>query len=82
MLQTESNSFKRKFSTLERDTANLEHKTQSKTVGAEVLFQKIRTVECINRILSKGNDKLTDRMSLQEGNIHTMKIMFKRHYLY
>ena len=53
------------------------HKTQSMTVCAKALLERIRTVECINRTLSKGYDRLTDRMSLQEGNIHPIKIMCK-----
>ena len=47
------------------------------TVSAETLFKRIRTVEIINKTLSKGYDRLTDRMSLQEGNMHAMKIMSK-----
>ena len=46
-------------------------------VGAETLLERIHTVECINRTLSKGYDRLTDRMSLQEGNIHAIMIMCK-----
>ena len=60
-----------------KDTANLTNKTQSMTEGAETLPQRIRTVECINQTLLKCHDRLTDRMSLQEGNMHLMKIMFK-----
>ena len=60
-----------------KDTANLTNKTQSMAEDAETLFERIRTVECINRILLKCYDRLTDRMSLQEGNVHPMKIMFK-----
>ena len=33
--------------------------------------------KCINWTLSKGYDRLTDRMSLQEGNMHAIKIMSK-----
>ena len=35
--------------------------TQSMTEGAEILSERIHTVECINQTLSKGCDKLTDR---------------------
>ena len=62
--------------------ADLVHKTQSMTVGAETLFERICTVECINWTLSKGYDRLTDRMSLQEGNIHAMRIMSKDEILF
>ena len=58
------------------------HKTQSMTVGAETLFERIRTVESLNPTLSKGNDRLIDRMSLQEGNMHAMKIMSKDETLF
>ena len=67
--------FKGRFSILGKEIANLAHKTQLMTVGAETLFERICTVECINQILSKGSDRLTDRMSLQEGNMHAIKIM-------
>ena len=82
MVQTDSNLFKRRFSNLEKETANLAHKTQSMTVGAETLFERIPTVESLNQTLSKGNDRLTDRMSLQEGNMHAMKIMSKDETLF
>ena len=62
--------------------ADLVHKTQSTTVGVETLFERIFTVECINWTLSKGYDRLTDRMSLQEGNIHALKIMSKDEILF
>ena len=47
------------------------------TMGAETLFERLCTVECINWTLPKGYDRLTDRMSLQKGNIYAMKIMSK-----
>ena len=77
MVQTDGDLLNGKFSSLEKDTADLAHKTQSMTVDAETLFERICTVECINRTLSKKNDRLTDRMSLQEGNMHAVKIMSK-----
>ena len=64
-VQTNSNLLKERFSTLEKETADFEHKSQSMTVGAKTLFEKIHTVKCINRTLSKGHDRLTDKMSLQ-----------------
>ena len=45
--------------------------------GAETLSERIHTIECINQTLLKGYDRLTDRMSLQEGNMHAIKIMSK-----
>ena len=62
MVRTDSNLFKGRLSTLEKETANLAHKTQSMTVGAETLFEIIHTVECRNQTLSNG---LIDEMSLQ-----------------
>ena len=53
------------------------NKTQSMTEGAEALSERIHTVQCINWTLSKGYDRLIDRMSPQKGNIHAMKIMSK-----
>ena len=47
------------------------------TEGAKILSERIRIVKCINQTLSKGYDRLTDRMSLQEGNMHAIKIMSK-----
>ena len=51
-------------------------------VGAETLFERIGTVECINRTLLKWYDRLTYRMSLQEGKMHAMEIMSKDETLY
>ena len=62
MVQTDSSLFKVIFSTLEKDTADFAHKTQSKT---ETLFYRICSVECINQTLLKGYDRLTNRISLQ-----------------
>ena len=58
--QTDGNLFKGKFSTLQKDTDILSHKTQSMTVGAETLFGRICTVECINQTLSNGYDRLLE----------------------
>ena len=76
-VQSNSNSFKERFGAPEKEMADLAHKIQSMTVGAETLFERICTVECINCTLSKGYDRLTDRMSLQEGNMHATRIMSK-----
>ena len=50
MVQTDSNLFKGKFSTLEKETADLAHKTQLMTGGAETLFKRIHTAECIQTL--------------------------------
>ena len=63
MVQTDSNLFKGRFSTLEKETANLAHKIQSMTVGTETLFERICTVECINQNLSKEYDRLIECLS-------------------
>ena len=76
-LHTNNDQLKRKFSTLEKDTTNLTNKTQSITGDTETLSKRICTVECINWNLSKGYDRLTNRISLQEGNMHAIKIMSK-----
>ena len=47
------------------------------TEGAETLSDRIHTVECINRTLLNGYDRLTERISLQKGNVHAIKIMSK-----
>ena len=80
MVQTDSDLLKGKFSSLE-DTVDLSHKTQSMTVDAEILFAKICAIECIYWTLLKGYDRLTDKMSLQEGNMHAIKIMSKNETL-
>lgn len=53
-------------------------KLHSLSVGAETLSERIQTA---NRTLSKGNEILMDRMSIQEGTIHAMKIMSKNEIL-
>ena len=47
------------------------------TENAVTLSDRIHTVECINQALSEGYDRLTDKMSLQEGNTHAIEIMSK-----
>ena len=50
-LQTDNDQLKGKISTLEKDTTNLMNKTQSMTEGAEILSERICTIECINQNL-------------------------------
>ena len=45
------------------------------TEGSETLSEKICTVECIIWTLSKGCDRLIDRLSLQEGNMLAIKLV-------
>ena len=65
-VQTNGNLLKERFSTLEKKTADLAHKTQSMTGGAKTLLEKIHTVKCFNWTLSKGRARLTDKISLQK----------------
>ena len=71
-LHTDNDQLKGKFSTLEKVTTNLINKGQSITEHAETWSEKIYTAKHINQNLSKGYDRLTDEISLQEGNMHTM----------
>ena len=64
-LKKDMTSFNGRFSTLEKETDDLAHKTQSMTVGAETLFERICTVESINWSV-KGYDRLNDRMSIRK----------------
>ena len=50
---------------------------QSMTVSAETLAERIKTIECENWTLSKGYDRLIDRISIQEDTVHAMRIMSK-----
>ena len=45
--------------------------------GTEKLSERIHTVEFDNQNLLKSYDRLADRVSLQEGNLHTIQIMSK-----
>ena len=76
-LQTDNDQLKGKISTLEKDMTNLTDKTQSVMKDAETLFERICAVECINQNLLNSNNRLTDRVSLQEGNMYTIKITSK-----
>ena len=62
---------------MDEGTVDLYHKLQSLSVGTETLSERIKTAECDNWILSKGYDRLADRLSIQEGTIHAMKIISK-----
>ena len=50
---------------------------QSVTVSAETLAERVKTIECENWTSSKGYDRLIDRISIQEGTVHAMRIMSK-----
>ena len=47
------------------------------TEGDKTISERIYTVECINWTLLKSYDKLTKRISLQEGNMNAMKFLPK-----
>ena len=65
MVHTETNWFKGRFSTLEKKkTADLAHKTQSMTVDAETLFERIYTVESFNCTLTQWHNRLIERMCM------------------
>ena len=52
------------------------------TKGTEKLSEIIHTAEFDNQSLLKGHNRLADRVSLQEGDLHTVQIMSKmRSYL-
>ena len=65
------------FTTLEEETTKMTRNLQSMTVSAETLAERIITIECENQTLSKGYDRLIDRISIQEGTVHAMRIMSK-----
>ena len=44
---------------------------------AEIICERIHAVELTNRNLLKSYDRLMDKVSLQEGNMHTITIMSK-----
>ena len=52
-------------------------KIESMSKGTEKLSERIHTVEFDNQNLLKSYDRLADRVSLQEGNLHTIQIMSK-----
>ena len=52
-------------------------KIESKSKGTEKLSERIHTVKFDNQNLFKSYDRLADRLSLQEGNLHTIQIMSK-----
>ena len=56
--------------------------TQTMTESAETLSERIHIVKCINWTLSKSYGRLTNSMSLQEGNMHSTKIMSKNETLF
>ena len=76
-VQSDIASLEGSFTALEEGTTKMTHNLQSMTVSAETLAERIITIECENRTLSKGYDRLIDRISIQEGTVHAMRIMSK-----
>ena len=87
-IQTDTNLLKKEFEVFKEETRSefgvLKERTtkmirnlQSVTVSAETLAERIKTIECENWTLSKGYDRLIDRISIQEGTVHAMRIMSK-----
>ena len=76
-LQTNNEQLVEKINTIEKDNINLTDKIQSMLKGAETLSERICAVEFNNQNLLKSYDRLMDKVSLQEGNMHTIKIMSK-----
>lgn len=48
--------------------------------GTAKLSERINTAEFENQIQLKSYDKLVDRVSPQEGNLHTIQIISKYYY--
>ena len=76
-VQSDIASLEGSVTALEEGTTKMTHNLQSMTVSAETLAERIITIECENRTLSKGYDRLIDRISIQEGTVHAMRIMSK-----
>ena len=76
-VQSDIASLEGSFTALEEGTTKMTRNLQSMTVSAETLAERIITIECENRTLSKGYDRLIDRISIQEGTVHAMRIMSK-----
>ena len=76
-VQSDIASLEGSFNALEEGTTKMTCNLQSMTVSAETLAERIITIECENRTLSKGYDRLIDRISIQEGTVHAMRIMSK-----
>ena len=45
--------------------------------GSKTLSERIQAFECINKNMLNSYDRLTYRVSLQEGNIYSIEIMSK-----
>ena len=52
-------------------------KIQSMSKGTEKLSERIHTVEFDNQNLLKSYDRLADRVSLQDGNLHAFQVKSK-----
>ena len=76
-VQSDIASSEGSFTALEEETTKMTRNLQSMTVNAETLAERIITIEWENQTLSKGYDRLIDRISIQEGTVHAMRIMSK-----
>ena len=59
-VQSDIASLEGSVTALEEGTTKMTHNLQSMTVSAETLAERIITIECENRTLSKGYDRLTE----------------------
>ena len=76
-VQSDIASLEGSFTALEEGTTKMTRNLQSMTVSAEILAERFITIECENRTLSKGYDRLIDRNSTQEGTVHAKRIVSK-----
>ena len=75
-LQTNNEQLVVKINTMERHSISLTEKS-SMLKGAETLSERIHAADFNNQNLLKSYDKLTDKLSLQEGNKDAIKIISK-----
>ena len=74
-LQTNNEQLAGKINTLKTDTISLTDKIQSVSKGAETLSERIHAAEFNNQNPLKTYARLTDKVSLQGGNVCAIKIM-------
>ena len=77
LIPSKIKSYLKKINTIEKGNINLTDKIESMSKGTEKLSERIHTVEFDNQNLLKSYDKLADRLSLQDGNLHAIQIMSK-----